>query len=151
MKLVSGFDALVSEWVGRKITGESHVWGPHTAIGVVDKDDTLIGGVVFNNYRPEFGNIEVSFASDRADWLTPRLVRGILHYPFYQLGCQRITSVTPKRNRPARQFLQKFGFKHEGTIRRGLGDDDAIISGLLLKEWQEHRFHGRKSQSTRSA
>jgi RimJ/RimL family protein N-acetyltransferase len=108
---------------------------------VVDKHDNLIGGVVFNAYQPQYRNIEVSFASTRANWLTPSLVTGILRYPFYQLGAARITSLTPKRLRPARQFLSKFGFKHEGTIRRGYGDDDCIISGLLESEWRCHRFN----------
>jgi hypothetical protein len=97
--------------------------------------------VVFNAYQPQYRNIEVSFASTRANWLTPSLVTGILRYPFYQLGAARITSLTPKRLRPARQFLSKFGFKHEGTIRRGYGDDDCIISGLLESEWRDHRFN----------
>ena len=108
---------------------------------MVDKHDNLIGGVVFNAYQPQYRNIEVSFASTRANWLTPSLVTGILRYPFYQLGAARITSLTPKRLRPARQFLSKFGFKHEGTIRRGYGDDDCIISGLLESEWRDHRFN----------
>jgi RimJ/RimL family protein N-acetyltransferase len=108
---------------------------------VVDKHDNLIGGVVFNQYQPQYRNIEVSFAATRSDWLTPRLVTGILRYPFQQLGAARITSLTPKRLRPARQFLSKFGFKHEGTIRRGYGDDDCIISGLLESEWRVHRFN----------
>lgn len=116
-------------------------WGPCEAIGVVDGADNLVGGVVFNNYQPHNRNIEASFAATRADWLTPRLLTGILAYPFYQLGCQRITSLTPKKNRRARQFLEKFGFKLEGNVRRGYGDDDCIISGLLESEWRCHRFN----------
>jgi len=108
---------------------------------VVDKHDNLIGGVVFNQYQPQYRNIEVSFASTRADWLTPRLVTGILRYAFGQLECNRITSLTPKKLRKARQFLIKFGFKHEGTVRSGYGDDDCIISGLLESEWRVHRFN----------
>lgn len=127
-------------------------WGPCEAIGVVDKHDNLVGGVVFNQYQPQYRNIEVSFASNRSDWLTPSLVTGIMRYPFSQLGAARITSLTPKRLRPARQFLSKFGFKHEGTIRRGYGDDDCIISGLLESEWRVHRFNkDRVSEQTSAA
>jgi RimJ/RimL family protein N-acetyltransferase len=141
LRLVSGpFSPLVAQWVADQI-GHGLDWGPCEAIGVVDKHDNLVGGVVFNQYQPQYRNIEVSFASTRADWLTPRLVTGILRYPFQQLGAARITSLTPKRLRPARQFLSKFGFKHEGTIRRGYGDDDCIISGLLESEWRVHRFN----------
>lgn len=141
MKLVSGpFSQPIAAWVAEQI-GHGMDWGPCEAIGVADENDNLIGGVVFNNYQPHNRNIEVSFAATRADWLTPCLVTGILAYPFDQLGCQRITSLTPKRNRRARQFLQKFGFKLEGNVRRGYGDDDCIISGLLASEWRCHRFN----------
>ena len=143
MKLVSGqFSPLIAKWVGEQI-GRDIDWGPCEAIGVVDSDDNLIGGVVFSNYQPHFGNIEVSFASIRRDWLTPCLVRGILQYPFAQLKVNRITCLTPKRNRAARQFLKKFGFVEEGNVREGFGTDDMIVSGLLAREWQEHRFNGK--------
>jgi RimJ/RimL family protein N-acetyltransferase len=114
---------------------------------VVDKHDNLIGGVVFSNYQPHHRNIEVSFAAIRANWLTPSLVTAILGYAFNQMKCNRITSLTPKRNRRARQFLQKFGFKHEGTVRLGYGDDDTIISGLLASEWSQHRFNVSRERS----
>jgi hypothetical protein len=32
------------------------------------------------------------------------------------------------------------GFKREGSIRRGFGDDNAIIYGLLAEEWAAGRF-----------
>jgi RimJ/RimL family protein N-acetyltransferase len=63
------------------------------------------------------------------------------------LKCARITSQTPKRNRRARQFLQKFGFKQEGCVRLGFGDDDSIISGLLASEWACHRFNRERAST----
>lgn len=152
MRLVSGpFSPLVAQWVADQI-GHGLDWGPCEAIGVVDKHDNLVGGVVFNQYQPQYRNIEVSFASNRSDWLTPSLVTGIMAYPFDQLGCGRITSLTPKKLRRARQFLQKFGFKHEGTIRAGYGGDDCIISGLIESEWRVHRFNkDRVSEQTSAA
>jgi RimJ/RimL family protein N-acetyltransferase len=151
LKLVSQpFSAEIARWVADQVGGAD--WGPCEAIGVADKDDNLIGGVVFNNYQPQYRNIEVSFASIRANWLTPTLCTGILSYAFDQLGCNRITSLTPKRNRRARQFLQKFGFCHEGTIRYGYGNDHTIISGLLASEWAEHRFNrNRVNEQAKSA
>jgi RimJ/RimL family protein N-acetyltransferase len=150
LKLVSGsFSPLVAKWVGEQI-GRDIEWGPCEAIGVTDTDDNLIGGVVFSNYQPHFGNIEVSFASNRRDWLTPCLIQGILRYPFDQLKVNRITCATPKRNRRARQFLKKFGFVEEGNVRGGFGNDDMIVSGLLASEWQEHRFNRGTSSDAHS-
>jgi RimJ/RimL family protein N-acetyltransferase len=143
LRLLTGFDEIVAQWVAARIPGVDS-FGPCAAIGVVDGEDNLIGGVVYHDYQPQWANIQVSFAGDRADWLTSRLIRGIMHYPFYQLGTARITTLTPKRNKAARQFLMKFGFRHEGTIRKGFGTDDTIISGLMRTEWEDHRFYGKK-------
>ncbi|HXQ10980.1 MAG TPA: GNAT family protein [Caulobacteraceae bacterium] len=82
----------------------------------------------------------MSFASETPRWLTRNLIRQILSYPFDQLGCQRITAITPKKARAARAFLDHFGFKREGVVRRGFGSDDAIISGLLKREWMRSRW-----------
>mgnify|MGYP001809820792 CR=1 FL=1 len=143
MKLVSGiWSQPVAKWAADQI-GRDIEWGPCEAIGVVDSQDTLIAGVVFSNYQPHFRNIEVSFAAIRRDWLTANLARGILSYPFDQLKVSRITCLTPKRNRAARQFLKKFGFVEEGNVRGGFGNDDMIVSGLLESEWRKHRYHGK--------
>lgn len=142
MRLVTGFDEPIARWVAERIPG-CDGFGLCTAIGVSDSRGNLVAGVVFHDWQPTYGNIQVSFAADRADWLTPNLLRGILSYPFDQLQCNRITSLTPKKNRRARQFLTKFGFRHEGTIRSGFGADDAIISGLMRTEWKAHRLNGQ--------
>jgi RimJ/RimL family protein N-acetyltransferase len=143
LRLVTGFDAVVAQWVADRIPGVDD-FGPCSAIGVADKDQNLVAGVVFHDYQPQWGNIQVSFAADRSDWLTPGTVQAIMRYAFNQLACLRITTLTPKRNKRARQFLLKFGFRVEGNVRNGFGDDDCIISGLLRSEWQAHRFNRQR-------
>ena len=137
MKLLYGHNQEVADWVASRIPGMTS-FGPCTAIGVLNSDNALVGGVVFHDFQPQWKNIQVSFAGAQANWLTPRGVYAMLEYPFRQVGVERITSLTPKRNRRARQFLNRFVFKHEGTIRRGFGDDDSIVSGLLRSEWDAH-------------
>lgn len=160
MNLLFGQDAFVAAWVAQRIdhvsSGED--FGPCAAIGVMSSEGLMLGGVVFNNYRPRYRDIEVSFAAeataeirDRATrertrqvsaarWLTRPIICGLLSYPFAQLNCQRITGVTPRKATSARRFLDHFGFKREGLVRRGFGDDDAVISGLLREEWLSSKW-----------
>jgi RimJ/RimL family protein N-acetyltransferase len=147
MRLVLGQDALVAHWVALHIPQLAEharanpnllMFGSCAAIGVADAAGQLVGGVVYHNYSPITRNIELSFASTTPKWLTRSLIRALLSYPFDQLGCNRITGVTPRRATSARRFLDKFGFKREGVVRRGFGNDHAIISGLLRKEWEAH-------------
>lgn len=113
----------------------SSAFGAYSAVGVVDETDRLVGGVVFTNYQPDCKSIELSAAADDHRWLTRPVIGEILSYPFHQLGCQRLTAVTPRKAASARRFLEKFGFRREGLVRLGFGSDDAIITGLLRKEW----------------
>ena len=155
MRLLFGHDAAVGEWVASRIphVGSSANLGPFVAIGVCS--DKLEAGVVFHNYVQSYGNIEVTCAADSSRWLTSRLATGIMHYPFYQLGCQRVTALTPRKARPARQFLEKFGFRQEGVVRRGFGSDDMFVYGLLRSEWENARINrgrvGGKENASGSA
>jgi RimJ/RimL family protein N-acetyltransferase len=127
----------VAAWVAARIPqmSGSADFGPCRAVGVVSSDGQPLGGVVFHNYQARFRNIEVSFASESPRWLTRRLIKNILTYPFGQLDCQRITALTPRKAASARRFLDVFGFKREGLLRKGFGTDDMVISGLLQREW----------------
>jgi RimJ/RimL family protein N-acetyltransferase len=142
MRLVLDESPEVAAWVAARIPQMSGAedFGPCRAIGVVTERHEPLGGVVFHNYQAGFRNIEVSFAADGRRWLTRNLIKGILAYPFEQLGCQRVTTLTPKRNREARKFLDTFGFKREGVVRRGFGNDDMIVSGLLKREWLRSKW-----------
>jgi len=142
MRLVLGQDRDVAAWVAARIAhmGASADFGPCAAIGIADEAGRALGGVVFSNFQPGFRSIEVSFAAETSRWLTRPLICGILSYPFVQLDCQRVTAVTPRGARKARSFLDRFGFKREGVVRRGFGTDDAIISGLLRTEWLASRW-----------
>lgn len=147
MRLLFSHDADVAQWVASQIPhlakhlGEfeyGKVFGPCAAIGVIDRNGHLVGGVVYHNWNRLAGNIELSFAATSPKWLTRDIVRALLRYPFDQANCRRVTGLTPRRATSARRFLDQFGFKREGCIREGFGDDHAIVSGLLRSEWEAH-------------
>jgi RimJ/RimL family protein N-acetyltransferase len=142
VRLVLGRDAEVAAWVAARIPQMQgpEDFGPCAAIGVESEAGRPLGGVVFSNYLPRYGAIEASFASEHPRWLTRALIRQIMSYPFSQLSCRRITAVTPARATAAQRFLQAFGFRREGLVREGFGADDAVISGLLRREWETSRW-----------
>jgi RimJ/RimL family protein N-acetyltransferase len=146
VRLLFGQDAAVAQWVGERIphVGSGAAFGPSVAIGIVREDGFPVGGVVYHNHYPAFGNIEMSIAADTPKWLTKPIVCALLRYPFSQLGCIRITACTPRRAASVRRFLDKFGFKREGLIRRAFGTDDAVVSGLLRSEWDPDTWRPRR-------
>lgn len=140
MRLVLGKDAMVANWVTDLIP---HVSGfkDMAAIGV-ERAGHLIGGVVYHEYR---GNdIQISCAATSQRWLTEGVLRALFVYPFITLGCDRVSSFTPKGNAHTRRFLEKLGFMEEGNMRRGFVGDDCILYGMLKEEckWIKGFNHG---------
>jgi RimJ/RimL family protein N-acetyltransferase len=109
-------------------------WGPCKTLGIL-RDGGLIGGIVFNNYHPEIGDVMISAAFSTAQWARPRTLRRVFAYPFIDLGCKRLTDHVPRRNKPARAFAEKAGFRLEGVKKGGFdGRQDLILYGMLRKD-----------------
>lgn len=131
--LLYGASEVVSEFVRARIPHmQGHTFGPYRAIGVI-RGNALVGGVVFHNYRHH--DIEMSGAFDTPRWCLPQTLRDLFAYPFIQLGCARMTTITGRKNKRARSADERLGFRLEGVARRALdGKQDAMIYGMLREE-----------------
>ncbi len=152
MKLALGNDALWAQWAAQFIPHmHGGRFGDAATIGVIDKDGRPVGCVVFTEHLVETRNIQISFAADKRNWLTRRLMTAILRYPFRQLGVQRLTALVPPSATNATQFLTRMGWRREGCIRLGFGNEDAIVWGLLESEWKWSRFNMDRAVTSRAS
>lgn len=137
------FQANVAAWVGERLSIPLEAFGSYAATAVV-RDGDIIAGVVWHNYREHM--IEVSVAANDARWATPRILGGLLAYPFQQLGVSRLQAIVRRRNARSRRFVEGIGFKYEGKARRGWdGRQDAVIYSMLPDEaakWLERVKNG---------
>ena len=112
-----------------------------SCIGVA-RDRRLVAAVAFTSHNG--GNCEISMAADSPRWATPATIYSILAYPFFQLGCRRVTCLTQRGNKRTRRFLEGIGFKLEGCIREWWADGekvhDALVYGLLRSEFIIGKF-----------
>lgn len=145
MRIVYGIDDLAAQWVASRIPiiRDASEFGPCAAQLVVDRDERPVAGLVWNNWSPRWGSIELSAASDSPRWLSRALLAEIFSYPFLFCGCQRVATVTPASNERAIEVDRKIGFLYEGRARRGFGDEDAVLMGLLRDEWLAGRYAPR--------
>jgi len=123
---------MVGQYMTEK-TGAVFQPGLFQAFAILNDDGEFVGGVVISNFRNT--DVESSCAAENSAVWRPQVMQAVFGYVFTQLGCVRCTSITTKRNKRARSFLEALGFQLEGNIRLGYdGQKDALIYGLLASE-----------------
>lgn len=141
MDLVFGQDETVAQLVAKELG--INFCPPFVAIGI-EKDGSLIGGFVYNNYNKH--NIEIS-------WYGPgTLQRHILraafyNYPFAQLNVLRLTAATKRSNKLVCRLLPRLGFTYEATLKNYFGpakSDDAIV--YRLTEQDAQKWKGKSNE-----
>lgn len=150
-------DEDVADFVSERIP---HMQGarftpPYYAIGVV-RDAKLVGGVVFHNARYSLAgkmiDIEMGAAFEASDWCRPSTLRRLFEFPFVTLDCPRMTTITARKNRPARLIDEGLGFKLEGVHPEAIdGKQDAVSYGMLRKNclWIDPQKRGQAMEQLR--
>lgn len=116
-------------------------FGAAYAIGVLDKDNQLVAGVVFHSWAQDYQSIEISFAASTPKWATHGVLRELMAYAYETAGCNRVQVVVAKDNRPSRKFVERYGFRREGVATDGFGPGvDAILYRMLKREWLQSKW-----------
>lgn len=115
MNLLYGHSATVARFVSSLIP-ECRDRGQEamTAIGVLDDHNRLIGGVIFHDWQPERGTIEVSGAAVTPRWMTRRLLTAVGQYVFDQMECQALVTRLSADNERLASIWERVG----GTVHR---------------------------------
>jgi RimJ/RimL family protein N-acetyltransferase len=142
----------VSAWTAKRIPhARGRIGNFYFAVGVVSEEGKAIAGIVFSDYYPDYGTIQVSVAAETPRWATRGIVAEILSYPFFQLGAQKVWSAMPHDNTRAIRFNKGIGFKQEGILARQFGDKHAVITRMFAEDYRRiygAKTHGEKFSST---
>jgi RimJ/RimL family protein N-acetyltransferase len=108
------------------------------AMGVASGSE-LLAVAAFDNFRRGPSgrplSIECSISAASPRWATRGTIRAILHYPFCQLGVQRVTALVQETNGRSIKMLNKLGFVREGYVRASAEDGTGIyVTGMLREE-----------------
>lgn len=120
-------------------------FGNCTAIGW-DEDGVLIGGVVYHDWNPESGIIELSAASVSKRWLTRKSLQLMFAYPFDQLGCQMVVLRTAADNKQQNgrgiiRIAKAYGFEQVVVPRLFGRHTDGVLHLLTEEAWRGNGFH----------
>ena len=90
MDYVYGYDEIVSDFVAQMIPAcQQRGFKNCKTIGIIS-DVSLVAGLVYHNYNPDAGVIEISSAAiPGSRWMTRETVKRMYQYPFLQLGWGR--------------------------------------------------------------
>ena len=140
-RLIFGHDAQIAKWVVKRIPGMEigEAFGPYTAIGVAAEDGYPLAGFIYHRFRGF--DVEISGAAQSPKWAQRGVVHALLHYPFEQMGCERVTMLTARRNKRLGKLLRFLGFTQEGTHPKAYdGHWDALSWGMIRDDWRTGKF-----------
>ena len=145
---VFGHDEVVAAFVAQLIPEcRERGFGKCRAIGVVDETG-LLGGLVYRNWCPEVGTIEISGAAvPGTNWLSRRTVQVMYDYPFYGVGCQMVIKTTMADNEIVLRIMAAIGFTLHYIERLGGRDRDGVVGTLTLEQWEASKYNVNRKRT----
>lgn len=127
----------IGSFVASQISGCERGFSDFTTLGVLERG-RLVAGVVYHNYAPEAGVIELSAASTSKRWLTRPVLKAMFGYPFDEIGCQLAVLRVSEENGGMADIARRFGFtSHRIPRLRGRGEAEIIFT-LTDDDWRAH-------------
>ena len=134
---------LLSRWVADHIwPGQSRDFGNCQGMAVIE-DDTLIAGMIFHNWEPQAGIIEISGAGTSKRWLTRETLKTMFSYPFKECGCQAVVMRCDPEDTALDRMLKAYGFQLFILPRLRGREKDEHVFVLYDDAWRENKFNRR--------
>jgi RimJ/RimL family protein N-acetyltransferase len=148
LEYIYGNDAMVADFVAQMIPEcRERGFGKCKAIGIQDETG-LIGGLVFRNWHPEFGTIEISGAAlPGTNWFSRRTIQVLHNYPFYQCGCQMVIMTTMATNEIVLRILAAIGYTFHYIVRLGGRDHDGVVATLTVEQWEASKYNTSRNKA----
>lgn len=144
MDYVYGYDEIIAKFVGELVPStRGRGFGRCKTIGVIE-NGKLIAGLVYHNYNPEAGTIEISAAALPGTlWLSRETLKRMYQYPFLGCHCQMVINTVPADDERQLDMMARFGYALI-KIPRALGRNRDAVLGLLTREdWENNKFNQR--------
>lgn len=114
-------------------------FGPCWAVGVA-RGKALAAVVVFHDWQPALGTVQLSCAAVTPRWASRAVVRAILGAAFggaLGASARKVWTATPAGNERAVKFNLGVGFKREAVLREHFGPKvHAVICGMMARDFR---------------
>ena len=131
----------IEKFISMRAWNKPREFGLGRALAIADKG-TVIAGLIYHNYDPDTGVIEISAASDSKRWLTKPVLRAMFEFPFVGLGCQAV-ALRCDADAPNNlsRILPSYGFKRYDIPRLRGRDKIEAIYVLSDDDWKGNKFN----------
>src|SRR5262245_47369626 len=145
LRYVYGQDVIVARFTASLIPQVGwRGFGNCKAIGLIDEEGKLIAGLVFNNWNPDAGTIDINGAAIPGKvWLTRETIRHMAEYPFEQCGCQMVIMKVLADNERLLRQLAVVGMSFVAIKRLYGRDRDGVVCTFTAEDWATSRFNKR--------
>lgn len=134
-KIYADINGDIARWVCRGLGFDENWVGENLTFGFA-VDQRMVGGLIFNQYRPDQDVWWTIFSCDKR-WCTRSVLKQMFTEAFVHLNCRRINLLVSKKNKHSLNFVRRLGFKKEGVLRQFREDgEDCYILGMLKQECQ---------------
>lgn len=116
---------------------------PYSTMGVFD-GERLLSVILYNNFHPEAGVVEIHGAGLSPRWLTKPVLWSMFNFPFNDLGCQVVVMRVSERNTRLKRILTTYGFKHVTIPRLRGRDEGERVFWLTDDAWKANGFHTKR-------
>lgn len=134
----------VGDFVSDLIWGDTNRFKKYCSLAVASESQ-LLAGVIYHNFQPDCGTIEVSCAARSPRWMTRDVIRAGISMPFDNLGCQTIFARHSEDNKNARHIWQSLGATEYVIPRlRGRHEPPEVIAVLTEEAWAASHYNTTK-------
>lgn len=129
----------VARFLADRIGAEVAGWQTGTIMAIA-KGDRIVAAVLFHNWQPRHGVIEVSAASDDKGWLSRAVMFDLFDYAFNQMGAQAVVA-RMDADRPLGRRFEAYGFRRYDIPRLRGRDKAETVMVLGNDEWTANGWH----------
>lgn len=131
--------------------GHAPHFGNHRTAAVYDMSGSLSAGLVFHDWQPLTGTMEISIVATNPKWATRGVLTELGAYCFQTAGCQMIVARTDESNQRVRRLWKALGAQEYIIPRlRGRTASEAILT-LTAEAWASSKFNRSAYAKLKSA
>lgn len=136
--------AELMEWAGALIPhigADGGFDGPYGIFEVVGDSGRRMSAVIFHDFQPSCGTIQVSCASVTPYWASPNVLHDLLSYAFDTNGVRKLWMAIPHDSEDVISFNLHLGFKQDAILRYHFSETQhAVILSMLESEFRQSRW-----------